>query len=120
MQVFEGQKGKFHQVEDMSGTQTLVNLVSIPNACKQDFPLQGYNSPAHSSSQFPKILRNRCFSIIPHLQLTLNQTNKNPSKCLVSQIFSTIFAENNRCTVTITIHTMIQKTSVHSHETIII
>ena len=30
-------KRKFPQVEDMPGTQTLVNLVSILSACKQDF-----------------------------------------------------------------------------------
>ena len=30
-------KRKFLQVEDMPGTQTLVNLVSILSACKRDF-----------------------------------------------------------------------------------
>ena len=41
-------KRKFLQVEDMPGTQTLVNLVSILSACKQDF-LYHKNDPIFSS-----------------------------------------------------------------------
>ena len=41
-------KRKFLQVEDMPRTQTLVNLVSILSACKQDF-LYHKNDPIFSS-----------------------------------------------------------------------